>query len=284
MDFGIQCVALGDGWSRSTVSAVPNVEVAVLDSIARIIAERAGRRVRFVVKLPRSSPLWQHTDEIAGDVRDWWIDRPDHADQPMLDAAVAMREPHAPAPPPLVPLLDGVPMVIATDGSVRDMHAGFGWLTSSGEYGLANYRSRSRTVGTEPVLVAELCAIGDAVCQLPGRRLTILCDNRRAVDMVRRWISGDPVLPVNYPTPVSVERALHVFRRRIYADGPRLEIGWVRGHSGHALNEGADALARLASRQRRGDSDLRGDGYARRAAGIAEAFAAEFRRAGALTG
>ncbi|MFN6544543.1 hypothetical protein [Mycolicibacterium nivoides] len=44
------------------------------------------------------------------------------------------------------------------------------------------------------------------------------------------------------------------------------------------MNEGADALARLGSRYRRGDADLDEDEYHRRAAGIAQAFAAEFRR------
>lgn len=43
----------------------------------------------------------------------------------------------------------------------------------------------------------------------------------------------------------------------------------MRGHACGSLNERADALARLASRYRRGDRDLNDDEYRRRAAGIA---------------
>lgn len=46
-----------------------------------------------------------------------------------------------------------------------------------------------------------------------------------------------------------------------------------------ALNEGADGLARLSSRYRRGDRDLNDEEYRRRAAGIAKGFAAAYRLA-----
>lgn len=74
------------------------------------------------------------------------------------------------------------------------------------------------------------------------------------------------------------DHCLHVARRRIYVERERIELRWVPGHSGDPLNEGADALARLGSRYRRGDADLDDDEYCRRASGIAQAFAAEFRR------
>ena len=50
----------------------------------------------------------------------------------------------------------------------------------------------------------------------------------------------------------------------------------MKGHCGDPLNEGADALARLASRYARGDDDLTPKEYDRRAAGLAASFAAEF--------
>lgn len=277
---GYRCIAVGESWSWSTILAVPNPDVAVLDVISKIVAgDHAGRRIRFVPNLPGRSPLWRHAGQIISDSGDWWIERPDRRDSALIAAAMDLRSAASTAPQPVSP---GAPVTVATDGSVRGKHAGFAWLASSGDYGLAGYRSSSQTVGTDETLVAELCAIGDAVSQLPGRHLTVLCDSQNAVTMARRWIRGDSVLPAGYADAEDV--ALEVFRHRIFAERSRLEIGWVRGHSGHPLNEGADALARLASRKQRGDCDVSGDEYGRRALGIARAFAAEFRRSGALTG
>lgn len=43
----------------------------------------------------------------------------------------------------------------------------------------------------QPVLVAELLAGGDAVCELRRRTLSILSDSQDAVSMVARWKRGD---------------------------------------------------------------------------------------------
>jgi hypothetical protein len=53
---------------------------------------------------------------------------------------------------------------------------------------------------------------------------------------------------------------------------------WAKGHQGEPLNEGADALARLASRYAAGTSELTNAEYHRRAADLAKSFAAEFNR------
>ncbi|WP_304106552.1 RNase H family protein [Mycolicibacterium bacteremicum] len=265
---GYRCIAVGETWSRSTVLAAPNPEVAALDIITELTdRDLAGRRICFVLNLTGGNPLRRHFGEIGSGTGDWWIERPDRRHRCLIAAAVALRE-------ELVSAQDFAPAIVAADGSVRGKHAGFGWLASTGDYGLAGYRSSTRRAGAEPVLVAELCAIGDAVTHLPGRLLTVLSDCRTAVAMANRWMNGEPVLPAGYPD----DEPLHVFQHRIHADAGRLDIRWVKGHHGHPLNEGADALARLASRHRRGDQDVQGDEYARRAAGIAEAFAAEYAR------
>jgi ribonuclease HI len=64
----------------------------------------------------------------------------------------------------------------------------------------------------------------------------------------------------------------------MYLNRERLDIRWIRSHQGEPLNEGADALARLASRYVKGDSELSAAAYRERAGGLASAFAAEFRR------
>ncbi|OBB84652.1 ribonuclease HI [Mycolicibacterium peregrinum] len=281
--FGYRYAAVGESWSCAGAVAAPNPEVAVLDAIDAV---RAGhpepKRFRFVVNLSCGSPLWRYAGQLSEAARDWWIERPDHADRSLLAAAVACLQnacPAQPVPHPSSRPVDGGPVTVATDGSVRHRHAGFGWLASSGDHGLAGYRSSPRRVGTEPVLVAELRAIGAAVSALPRHHLTVLSDSRLAIATVNRWKRGEPSMPADYPAELpDRDHCLHAARRRIYVERNRIELRWVPGHSGDPLNEGADALARLGSRYRRGDADLDDDEYRRRGAGIAEAFAAEFRR------
>lgn len=281
--FGYRYAAVGESWSGSGVVAAPNPEVAVLDAIDAVRAGHQGAaRFRFVVNLACGSPLWRYAGQISEAAGDWWIERPDHADRSFLAAAVASVQNACPAHPMPFPsprAVNGGPVTVATDGSVRQQHAGFGWLTSSGDYGLAGYRSSSKRVGTEPVLVAELRAIGAAVSALPRHHLTVLSDSQHAIATVNGWKRGQPAMPAEYPAEEpDREHCLHAARRRIYVERDRIEICWVPGHSDVPLNEGADALARLGSRYRRGDADLDDDEYHRRAAGIAQAFAAEFGR------
>lgn len=287
--FGYRYAAVGECWSCSGVVAAPNPEVAVLDVIDAVCTARPWTaRCRFVLNLTSGSPLWRYAGQISEGARDWWIERPDHADLPLLEAAVARVQNACPAQPVPLPsprAIDGGPVTVATDGSVRERHAGFGWLGSTGNYGLAGYQSTSKRVGTQPVLVAELRAIGAAVAALPRHQLTVLSDSRRAIAIVNRWKRGEPVMPADYPAEEpNREHCLHAAQRRIYVERDRIELRWVSGHSGDPLNEGADALARLGSRYRRGDADLDDDQYHRRAAGIAQAFAAEFRRVASVAG
>lgn len=275
VDFGYRYAAVGELQSWKGFIVAPTKEAALLEVIARIRAEHGRHlRMRFLVNLKASSPLWREAHQIH-----WWIERPDTAEQPLVDAAAELLRHNPSAPPISLPVtLD--PMTVAADGSVRGKHAGFAWLSNTGHYGVAGYRSSAKTVGKQPVLVAELLAIGDAVCELTRRQLSITSDSQDAVATVARWKRGDTSMPVDYPA----DGPLHVARRQIHADRERIDVRWAPGHRGEPLNEGADALARLASRHRRGDHDLRDDDeYRRRAAGIAEGFASEFRRVAEMT-
>lgn len=138
---------------------------------------------------------------------------------------------------------------MATDGSVRESITGYEWLASTGQYGLLGFPHRRRQIGTDPVLVAELRAIDAAVRSIRYAPLTILSDSRSAVRMVRRWMAGDCVLPDGYTTDLrSGQAGLIQAHNRIHAHPDRIDIQWRHGHQGDPLNEGADALARLASR------------------------------------
>ena len=273
-DFGYRYAAVGDLQAWSGFIAAPTKEAALLEAITRIRAEHGKHlRMRFLVNLKGASPLWQQAHETH-----WWIERPDTSNQSFMEAAEERLRQAPPTPVVSLPV-DREPMTVATDGSVRGKHAGFAWLSCTGHYGVAGYRSSVKTVGRQAVLVAELRAIGDAVCELTRRHLSIVSDSQDAVAMVDRWRRGDTAMPVEYPS----DGPLHAVRRQIYADRDRVDVRWAPGHRGEPLNEGADALARLASRHRRGDHGLTVDEYRRRAAGIANGFASEFRRVTDMT-
>lgn len=99
--------------------------------------------------------------------------------------------------------------------------------------------------------------------------------------MVKRWMAGDDVLPEGYATYRESGKTPGLVRaqRMIHEDGDRITPVWVKGHRGEPLNEGADALARLASRYALGDSPLDGAEYHRRAEDLAATFSREFNAA-----
>lgn len=143
-----------------TVDAT-SVDSALVDFIGRIRDACDAERIRFVAQVsPPRSMLWALRDEVALLMPGVWIDRPKLSDEALVrKACAALRE--ATAPPP--------PAWVATDGSVRGRITGYGWLASSGEYGLQGFRHSTKLIGPEVVLVAELRAIGMAVQKLRGR-------------------------------------------------------------------------------------------------------------------
>ncbi|WP_349269881.1 hypothetical protein MPNTM1_00390 [Mycolicibacterium parafortuitum] len=268
--FAYSACAEGHRWS-GTVEA-ESVDTAVLDVIRRIRDGSDAERIRFVVQVPVRSALWALRDEVALLIPGVWIERPRLSDETLVRRACAgLREVTVPGPP----------VCVATDGSVRGRYTGYGWLADTGEYGLQGFRHSEKLIGPQVVLVAELRAIGVAVQKLRGRDITVLSDSKIAIGMAMRWKAGDFVLPEGYQvyresgkTPGLVRAQQMIFEER-----DRITLGWVPGHRGEPLNEGADALARLASRYAVGDNALDGAEYHRRAEDLAATFSREFNRA-----
>lgn len=282
IDFGYRYVAVSVLWSCNGVIAAPTPEMAVLNAIDTIrLAHPEYARLRFVSNLPRDNQIWTHAHHIACTTTDWWIELPSPADRFMVRAAVIRTQqiwsPTLPPPP-----VDQGPLAVATDGSVRHKRAGFAWLSSAGHYGLDGCRSSRKRVGSEAVLVAELLAINAAINALPRHRLTIFADSQNAIIMLERWKEGELVMPRGYPDePLEAQWCLYTMRRRVLVDRDRVDVQWVRGHSGMPLNSGANALARLSSGRYR--AALSEDEYYRRAAHFAETFATEYRRTAGVT-
>lgn len=270
-----------DSWSGEVDA--DTAEAAVLNVIGRVLsAEPTMERIRFLVNLPAANPLWQHAPEVGALLPGISIEMPDHSDRVLMNAACTAltADAHPSAIPVTASVTDLAPVWVATDGSVRGRFTGYGWLASTGEYGLCGFRHSTKQIGTQVVLIAELRALGAAVRKLRSRRLTLLCDSTDAIAMARRWMAGHPDLPDGYTTGRADGQlaGLVAAQRLIQAQRSRLTPVWVRGHHGEPLNEGADALARLARRYAASAADLSPAEYQRRAASLAEAFAAEFRR------
>lgn len=272
-------------WS-GTIKA-PTIETALLDVFVMI---RSGLglqdRIRFLVRLGHTSPIWSHHGELRAALPRCTVEWPGSHDSAAMAAANAglpfKAESSTPSAPSSEeqPDLDLPPLIVAADGSVRGKFSGNGWLASDGQYGLRGRMDLKTLIGKRPSMVAELRAIDDAVRKLPHRDLTIVCDNSYAVSMARKWMNGSEILPEGYLAERGVGKTagLVAAQRRIHANRDRLDIRWERSHQGEPLNEGADALARLASRFARGNSGLSPDDYRDRAKGLADVFAADFRQ------
>lgn len=167
-------------------------------------------------------------------------------------------------------LFDGeqIPLTIAVDGSYK-LHVdeykvvkpmSWAYLTTSGVYGLGTSIVPGRVVGGRPLgdgsgrdperaLQAELRAIANAMQTVdPQHPVIILTDSRSAMDYVTLWRDGHQVMPGGYnPLRVSGrESTLARLARRAHEGAEQIDIRWVPSHSGHPLNEAADALAKMA--------------------------------------
>lgn len=240
---------------RGTVEA-ESVETALLDVIRRVRGESAIDRIRVVAQMPPRSTLWALRDEIALLIPGVCVDRPRLSDERLVAKAHEVLRATAPVP-------STGPVWVATDASVRGRATGYGWLASSGEYGLLGFRRSRKQIGPKVVLIAELRAIATAVEKLRGRDITVLSDSRSAIAMVQQWMDGDDLLPEGYPVYRTDGRTPGLVKAQpmIHAERERITLRWVKRHRGEPLNEGADGLAAAFAaefhRQRSGSPTVR---------------------------
>ena len=275
--FRFQAVGPECEWS-GTVDA-PNPATATVDAISTIRAAGDGPdRVRFIVAPPVSKVFKCHRVGLEAALPDVLITGPATAEHTaQLRAIRRLLGADDDTPPPPAQVVCDDPITVATDASVSRGITGFGVLADDGQYQLMAFPHQRKQIGSQPVLVAELRGINEAVRKFGHRPLTILTDSQESVAMVNRWRAGDEVLPRGYTTDRAVGLAgLVEAQRRVRKHRDRIDIRWVRGHDGHLLNEGADALAKLARRYRLPGSGLTPSEYRRRAAGLADGFAAAF--------
>lgn len=261
-------------WSGS--SAAPTRDAALLDALTAVRSDLDGP-VRFAVSLAPGLPIWQYTAELERALN-CAVERVRTSDLSLAEQAKAalldMLPESAPDPEPEL----GEPLTVATDGSVRGRFSGYGWLAGDGRHHLHGATTHKVLRRREAILLAELTAIADAIRSLPGRPLIILTDSTVARRLIGAWMGGHDVDPPGFRAATLEQHPPTPLRDTVRDNGGRLTVRWVKGHCGHPLNEGADALARLASRYAQGDSGLSVAEYKYRAEGLAVSFAEEFGR------
>ncbi|MGN9917376.1 RNase H family protein [Micromonospora palomenae] len=149
----------------------------------------------------------------------------------------------------------GAPVVLATDGSykkadghIRNRPICWGYVADSGHYGLGGSSMPPRIVGQQ-VLQTELRAIWRALRRLiPEHPVLILTDSLDALELIELWRDGSEQMPPGYTLDRASERTATVLQlaRLVAANADRVSVQKVQAHTGHPLNEGADALAKIA--------------------------------------
>lgn len=145
------------------------------------------------------------------------------------------------APPVYVPLRE---LTVATDASWNSTGRGqgktaaYGWYSDNHAYGAGLTRG--------PILFAELKAAQMALenSQFQRRDIHLLMDSQKAIAVLRRLQAGEEVSGIaSLPSGRDAFNLLNRLKVLISSRTHGLRVSWVKGHSGHPLNEAADRLA-----------------------------------------
>jgi len=135
-------------------------------------------------------------------------------------------------------------IIAAADGSslANPGPSGWAWYIDDAHWAAGGWPKGTNNMG-------ELMSVLDLLRATRGtdQSLRILCDSQYAINCCTRWIpawkkrgwrkaDNQPVMNLDLVQQLDVELA-----------GRDVQFQWVRGHSGHPLNERADQLARAAA-------------------------------------
>jgi ribonuclease HI len=138
----------------------------------------------------------------------------------------------------------GVTIIAAADGSAlgNPGPAGWGWYVDDGCWAAGGWRHGTNNM-------AELTAVLDLLQQTAhlDQDVLLFCDSTYVINSVTKWMAGwkrrgwrkgdgKPVLNVEIMKALDLAMV-----------GRRVRFEWVKGHSGHRLNEAADKLANAAA-------------------------------------
>lgn len=151
------------------------------------------------------------------------------------------------------------PITIAVDGSCLGNPGPGGWAWYRSERCWAAGQIRRSTNN-----VAELRAVVEVLTAVPADQpLVLAADSKYVIDALTKWIWGWRKRGWRTAAGKPVANKELIVACAELLEGRHVQFQWVRGHSGHPLNEGADRKARAAAeRLRSGFSAEVGPGWA----------------------
>jgi ribonuclease HI len=179
----------------------------------------------------------------------------------------------------------GGDLVAATDASWKDRAAGIAYVGSDGRFGLRGRPTdRLDPTGPSRVLINELRAVEFLLSGCADQTIptTVLVDSTGALGYLHRWQAGDTVaMPAGYSLRQRARRAQPTLVRLAEQVAALSNVSFqhVRGHTGHSLNEAADALSSMARRRLRERFDHR-----TRARELVDAFLRDWHAASSHSG
>ena len=137
-------------------------------------------------------------------------------------------------------------LVAAADGSAlgNPGPAGWGWYVDDDCWASGGWAHGTNNMG-------ELTAVLDLLEQTAGVEddLLVYCDSTYAIKAIREWMPGwkRRGWKKGDGKPVANLEILKALDRAMQGRRDRVRFEWVKGHSGHELNEEADRLANAAA-------------------------------------
>jgi ribonuclease HI len=227
----------------------------------RVLVEPAGRQWRhvpeFAEKFSRSvCQMPEPGREASGSEQRFGLARVKMPGGDKRSIKQQIIELDQPAGAPITIAVDGSYKLVTGDRVIKPMS--WAYLGTNGLYGLGTTIAPGRIVGGSPrldgsdperTLQAELRAIANALAAVGDRHpVHVLSDSQDALGFLSLWDAGHQVMPSGYSLERSGgrESTLGRLARRLHENGDQITWSWVRAHTGHPLNEGADALAKIA--------------------------------------
>jgi ribonuclease HI len=136
-------------------------------------------------------------------------------------------------------------VIVHTDGAASGNPGpgGYGVVLESGEHRKELWAGYRLTTNNRMELLAVIVAL--EALKRPGMEVTVVSDSKYVVDAVEKgWVfDWEKKGFAKKKNPDLWKRFLKVYRQH------KVRFQWIRGHSGHPLNELCDRLAVAASQQ-----------------------------------